>query len=509
MKKYYKKIFVIIIFYNFQGLCADEVVDQIYRVRSQSFSAKFVSEDILNKVNSSEYLNLRTGLSSETGKGTGRLINESWISKAKTYMSLVNNRAHMDLAGAKDALANEKKSVSVLDKPVVPDEEKFKSELKDLDAQKNSKTKAVTKDFIRNNQKKLDSLINSNFADNKAKFSEKGISDLFNDITDLADGGFSNPKISRSVMAKFAANSDILAAMDIDGIGSIAKYSETSITNRVNIIDNIDNEKRIKSISFKKLQDEYPQKISTYEEKITNPEVSSPSKTIQKQTQLDNVFFKKNNLDVVHSLSDLTKDERIVLLRHSDNPLKGTDPKAALKIINDERNRQRKFVEQIRDVSNDVSNAVIEGRGTRVIGAFKSEAEKLTKIAKDKKIDARYRDIVNGKLHSNSLNKGISTLGVTDAKSRLVLLDAMSGGSIVPTNFYTYRPGMKTINVKEVLDNLKTGKDVPARKAFARYILDNGTSEQRRSLKIHGYSTVAQIESEEKYKARCRRGGTR
>ncbi len=501
---------------------ADSVINEVYKIRGQAYSAYHVSNDLLDNVNTTDQMDLRTHLASEAGKGTGKKIQSTWIYRAKEYMSQVNNRAFMNQDAAKESISQQiivdqrtPPSEINMKKPSLPSSDAFNADLEEMNKKRVSQNSQVVKGFTKSNYPIMDALINNDYAANKKIFEEKGLGRIFSDITELADSGYSQPKITRNLIAQLAENKQALALISPE-LAKLARAGEAAVIERKGIADKFDKEKSVKTNFFEGAKTEYPSRLAAYEAEVEKHKAQSQKATpilsteaSKRQTHLDRQFFTKKNLHPIEGLNQLTQEERVYLLNHPDKPLNAREPKKALDIINGERKRQRNFITQVRDVSNEVSNATTENRAVRNINpSLEKETLRLSKNSKFHGNTKKYRETASARITSSKHNKGIDTFGVINENSRLALLDTMSGGSINPYEGFNSHSGIKGKNIKELLDKLPAN-DNQAKKALAKYVLEHGTENQVRSLKIHAGHTVIQLNHDAKFQAACKKGVSR
>jgi hypothetical protein len=501
------KIIIINIFIIYSAQ-AQPVIEEFYQVRAQSFSAYHVSRDLLDRVNRTESINLRTQLASEVGKGTGRQIQSTWIYRANEYMSQINNRAHMDpdLVQTNTVVTPTK---PLIEKPLPPNRSSFNTNIESIKAEMIKENKAIIKGFNKSSAPLIEKMISGdNYQSNRKLFEQNGLGSLFDEMVELADGGFSSPKLSRNVIKQLADNKRVLATLNSDS-RSLANRAGVTSTERNNNISKHERDIEKRTQFFKDVEAEYPQKLNDYEKKIsaqTTEEVKPRSVGAEQQLKLDEEFFKSKNMNPVTSLNELTQQERILLLNHSSKPLSSNDPSKGMDIINAERKRQKDFVLQIRDTSNEVSKAAIENRAPRNLkGPLQIEAQKLTNTAIKQDTASKYKALASSRLTSNKHKYSVDSMGVVNNKSRLALLDTMSGGSINPYEGFNTRSGLKNLDIKTALDKIPAN-DSTGKKAFIKYVLEHGSPEQMRSLKIHAHHLVIQVESNKAFMARCKKG---
>lgn len=420
--------------------------DEVYEIRARAYGAYKVSHEFLNDINSIESMDLRRYLTiaaddqvktTSLNKGTGRSIPQAWLYRAQEYMAHVNLRAQVE--------TTQKQAAQTTNALVSRDPSIIKQEAL-------AKQKLITKEFMNDGMKDLSSLVNTNFAKNSSDFKDNNLTALFNDVTELVDGGFSNPKLAKKVLTQMSEHKDTLRALQ-PNLASLAESAQ----------------ERLKENS-----------------KSTDSVVTTKAA----QLKIENDFFKKNQLQNIGELSEITRDERLLLLNHSSKPLNSSNPSLAISIVNEQREKQRNFISKVRDISNEIADSSFSSQKPRGLPVQMNHLNE--KLIKSSDAAKNYKSIVNARLSSAKFNKGIDTAGVIDLNSRLILLDAMSGGSINPTEGFKVKSGLANLNISDILEKLPAG-DLQAKKAFARYVLERGSPEQIRSLKIHAHSLVTQI----------------
>lgn len=130
---------------------AQPLIEEIYQVRAQTYSAYNVSRDLLERVNRSGNISLRTQLASEVGRGTGREIQSTWLHRANEYMSQVNNRGYMDpnaIEASPVEVASDTTQLEIK-KPNKPNRVEFDSNIESIKSKMISTNKAIRDQFNR------------------------------------------------------------------------------------------------------------------------------------------------------------------------------------------------------------------------------------------------------------------------------------------------------------------------------------------------------------------------
>lgn len=220
------------------------------------------------------------------------------------------------------------------------------------------------------------------------------------------------------------------------------------------------------------------------------------------QTKLDKEFFTRKGLAPVQSLSELSTSELFLLRNHSSKPLDMQDPSKALEIINKERKKIRDYVSKVKDFSNEMVSKIARRAPAQYTNRVQRQ---IYERARDTKYGKRYIEMVQ--LRLGGVSGDIQALTVVDPNNRLKLLDIITGGSANPAknvgNSMALKSAAKNIDIAEAIKKLP--KDMATREAFARYILENGSENQLRSLKINDPSTMFHMQKKAEFKAKlCR-----
>lgn len=518
-------IFIVSLLLSFTTTANDELYEQIMAVRAQSYSASDVSRELLDDINTNANLDLRGELVGEGPNPTGRAINGDWISNARQYMNQINNRAYMTDAGAGEFSGTQQRAPQNLPEvssrePKLPNEDAFNNEMKELEGQKKTKTMVHTSEFRQNHLASLEGFATP---ENRAKFEKAGLQKLYYKIEDFVmDGG--NHLQSKKLIRELVASKDLLTTLDagqlkaqgidLDPIKRLIPDAEKKQFQIKEEIQKIDREKAYKKSGFEQAKAEHPERLRKYKEEVAKVEKerakiqaessAQNSSRSGAQTDLDRKFFTDKNLNPITDLSQITKDERMSLLSRKDNPLGARDPSQALDIVNGNRKKQRDFIQRVRNVSNEVASAAQQGRAPQSSGLLQNRANELTRQAQAKNLAGKYRDSVNSRLSNPSLSNNLDARHVSNPRSRLALLDSVTNGSINPSEKFGPGTDPKSINIEETLKKIPSN-DIQGRKAFAKYVLENGTPEQIRSIKIQDFSTTSMVEAEGKFKAGCRK----
>ena len=225
------------------------------------------------------------------------------------------------------------------------------------------------------------------------------------------------------------------------------------------------------------------------------------------QKKLDEAFFKRKNLNQIENLSELTPDEAFYLRRHSKKPLDTSDPTEALEIINSERQKRKKFIQGIKEMSNKVTDDIMNQRPSSYNGPNKKEIDQKYKTASGQKLSEKYKTSLNARIGSNSGD--IKALDVANKNSRLALLDIITGGSIDPMKNDSskmknkYLNNFSKVDIGTALKSLPEG-DEKAVNALVRYTLEYGSKDQLKSLKIHATPILIKMNKMSDLNMRCR-----
>lgn len=430
----------ILYLFNFMAIIGSAYAQVGTDPRSLAYSSYRLTEVFLKDINSQDKMDVRTHFLSEEGKGSGKKIPDDWMERAKDYMNRVNKRAEM--SGQVTAV----------------------EDVEALKAQRPALSKEILKSFNESQSKTINNLV-----DNKGTMlKDKGFRELYDKLLEHSDYGFSNSKLTREIMSYVETNEKELKALNDPEVNRMISAAT-----------------------------EGRNKLSALDERISKVD-SIQSELSKKQSSLDEDFFRKKNLLPADGLHQLTKEERTYLLSHSQKPLDKADPSQALKLINERREQEKLFIEKVRDLSNNVAS----DNSTNAPEKVKKEAARLSEIEKKNNYAANYDKTVQTRLHKLQTEGVLDTAGITDKKTKILLLDTISEGQIVPDNKLVD----PKINVKEALDRIPAS-DIKARSAFTKYVLENGSREEVRSLNIHAHHLVQQVKKDKAFelKIQCRR----
>jgi hypothetical protein len=308
---------------------------------------------------------------------------------------------------------------------------------------------------------------------------------------DMSNNPAENIGMKKPDVAKFQAG---IEELDKNLKHKLAKLDVSLIKKRNEIIKWTAIEKERATKHFKEASD-------AYEKKPTDVR-SAP------QTKLDQEFFNRKNLNQIETLEQVTPEEALFLRMHSKKPLGTSDPTEALEIINTERQKRKKFLEGIRDMSNNISDDVINQRASSYTGKNKEAIDQKYRDASESKHAQKYKVAVNARIGSG--NSDLKALDVASKESRLALLDIITDSSIDPLKNDNSKIKNKLFNnfakvdIGDALNSLPKG-DPKAIEAFVRYTLEYGSAKQLQSLKIHATPTLIKMNKMNEANVGCRR----